>query len=153
MKVVTEAQLERHRPSEGTCKSNHHLGLFLWGSGSAEVTPVSVCVKRDHNASTARAELSQVGSIVILFIFLKAYFIRQEYIGGNIRKKEISLHFPLLSSPRWHLLCHWGSIAWQSVKSWATKRIQNTFTSSESSIFSKGQKLGIQSVAKIALSD
>lgn len=43
IKVVTEVRLGRHGRSEGKCKSNHHLGLFLRGSDWVEVSAVSVC--------------------------------------------------------------------------------------------------------------
>lgn len=88
MKVVTEAQLERHRPSEGKCKSHHHPGLFLRGSGSVEVTPVSVRIEKDHNVFTAPAKLSHVSSIVILFIFFNLISSGWYKLGRMDRKIE-----------------------------------------------------------------
>lgn len=51
---------------------------------------MSVCVKRDHNASAAQAKLSQVRSIVILFIFFLKLISYGRYKLEGTRKERKS---------------------------------------------------------------
>lgn len=72
IKVVTEVRLGRHRRSEGKCKSNHHLGLFLCDSDRVEVSAVSVCFMKTDNASARQVKSSSL--LLYICIFFIAHF-------------------------------------------------------------------------------
>lgn len=77
IKVVSEVRSGRHRRSEGKCKSNHHLELFLCGSDWVEVSAVSVCFMKTDNASASRVKSG------LLFLYMCVFYSTFHVTGVN----------------------------------------------------------------------
>lgn len=75
IKVVTEVRFWRRRRSEGKCKSNHHLGLFLCGSDWVEVSAVSVCFMKTDKASARQVKSSLLFLYIYVFFFYSAFHV------------------------------------------------------------------------------
>lgn len=84
IKVVTEVRLGRPRRSEGKCKSNHHLGLFLCGSDWVEVSAVSVCFMKTDNASARRVK----SGLLFLYIYMYFFYSTFHVTGMNWEEHE-----------------------------------------------------------------